>query len=60
MNIRYAFNNGLIKTRKLTKEQVEVIKYLYNKGETQASLAREFNVSPSTIWKVVNELSYQF
>lgn len=60
-NMRYAFSNRLIKTRKLTHSQVETIKYLYGTGQaSQNELAEEFGVSQQNISRVVNDKTYQF
>lgn len=39
---------------KLNQENVNLIRQKYLDGQTQASIARDFNVQPSTIHKIVN------
>lgn len=50
------FKNG---RAKLTNSDVDEIKLLYQKGLSQRSIANKFNVSPTTIQKVVNNKSYR-
>ena len=45
--------------RKLTDHDVRVIRDMARCKTSQRTLAKRFNVSQATIWKIVNRLTYQ-
>lgn len=49
--------NGIIR-RKIPLNKISYIKELNKKGFSQRSIAKQFNVSPTTIWLIINEKTY--
>ena len=49
--------NGIIR-RKIPLNKIIYIKELYKKGFSQRSIAKQFNVSQTTIWLIINEKTY--
>lgn len=41
-----------------TQKDIEIIKMRYSNGDTQTNIAKDYNVSLSTIWRIVNNLRY--
>lgn len=48
-----------VHTRKLSREQVEEIRYLHSQGHSLHSLARLFNVHNSNIWFIVHHWTWK-
>ena len=49
--------NGIIR-RKIPLNKIVYIKELYKKGFSQRSIAKQFNVSPTTIGLIINQKTY--
>lgn len=49
-------SNGMAK---LTREQIEYIRTRSIQGASQASIAREFSVNRSCIWKIVHGIHWK-
>ena len=49
--------NGIIR-RKIPLNKIVYIKELYKKGFSQRSIAKQFNVSPTTISLIINQKTY--
>lgn len=49
--------NGIIR-RKIPLNKISYIKELNKKGFSQRSIAKQFNVSQTTIWLIINEKTY--
>ena len=60
-NRQHAMDNGLQinVNRKFNKEQVEEIKEMYQDGFSQDVIASMFQTTQATVWKIVNNISYQ-
>lgn len=44
--------------RKLTQEDVKIVKRLLKEGKSNNYIAKQFNVSGSTIWKISKGYTY--
>jgi hypothetical protein len=59
-NMAHAGELGLVRhgetchLSKLTDEQVIRLRYLYQQGDTLTALATMFNITPPTVWSIVN------
>lgn len=47
------------KQAKLNEDDVREIRKRHKEGETQKKLAKEYNISPATVWSVVTRYTWK-